>query len=278
MGILSNVRAHVILLAVLLIVLPGCQTWRQYRSESKFQEFNAVFVLDRNQPVLSSATLNGVEGRFIVSTASPRTVVDASLGRSRAMPFHAGNGFNARIEPETADLGAAGDALIGADAWGRRRISIDYAKGLLTIWTAPKGSAGDMEAYHFESVPRIPVRVGGSVYLAIVDSALPDTLVLPGEKGRSREQVTLAGIDLGAIDISRSAVTEPRIGTRLLAGLLLTIDYRERWVAVWRDPRSRSVIVPREPNLPADAGVSDFARTIPADHEVASDVAGVDAP
>jgi hypothetical protein len=75
---------------------------------------------------------------------------------------------------------------------------------------------------------------------AVVDTANPDTLELPGEtKGRGRAHVSIAGTDFGQIDVSYSpALGQPRVGNRLLSRFLVSIDYGRGIVGLWRDPRN----------------------------------------
>jgi hypothetical protein len=73
----------------------------------------------------------------------------------------------------------------------------------------------------------------------IVDTSSPDTLVLPGPNGRRNVDVSIAGTHFGATDVRFIPDARPRIGNRLLSKFLVSIDYKQRLVGVWRDPRIR---------------------------------------
>ena len=46
------------------------------------------------------------------------------------------------------------------------------------------------------------------------------------------------GTDFGSIDVRLADVSTPRVGNRLLSKFLVTIDYGQREVGLWRDPRT----------------------------------------
>ena len=127
----------------------------------------------------------------------------------------------------------------GATA-GRRRtaVTIDYGKGLVT-WQLDGIHPEYMTLYSFQGEPSIMVRVNGEDIAAIVDTASPDTLVLPRRSGsdRARASVAVAGTDFGDIDIALAETGRPRSGNRLLSKFLVTIDYGRKQVGLWRDPR-----------------------------------------
>ena len=91
-------------------------------------------------------------------------------------------------------------------------------------------TAGDARLVAAEA-PASPV-------VAIVDTALPDTLVLPrATEGRGTARVIVAGSDFGNIDVKYASVPLARIGNRLLSKFLVSIDYGKQNVGLWRDPR-----------------------------------------
>jgi hypothetical protein len=145
-----------------------------------------------------------------------------------------------QVTPVVMDLHGVADALIGADAWGTRAVSIDYASGLLTY--QKEGIHPElMTIYHFTAEPRVTISVNGKHIDAIVDTASPDTLILPrgtASAGRTHARITLAGADLGTMDIRLAGVADARVGNRILSKYLVTIDYGRREIGLWRDPRT----------------------------------------
>jgi hypothetical protein len=278
MHILTNQARNVILLLAVVLALSGCRTIRQYRADSQEWERNAVFILESNQPVLTSATLGGSNGRLILATAHPQTIVSPTFATAGTIGFTAGNSHRRTLTPLQAELGGAGDALIGFDAWPRERISVDYFKGLLSIGPSA-APPPDMPTYQFQGVPAVPLTVAGREYRVLVDTSLPETLVLPSGGGsfRRSETVTLGELRLNGVDVLYSEVSEPRIGTRLLARFLVIIDYGRSWVGLWADPRTASVPVAWQTDLPGDAAMSDAARPVVPDNEITTDVRHIDA-
>lgn len=242
-----------LLALVLGLALSGCQTWRSYRADAGTKEHNVSLVLDRNQAVLTAATLGGRAGRLVLATASPRTMVDDGfLAPGADTPFAAGQGYRARVAAVSAGLRPAADALIGFDAFGSRKISLDYSKGLLTVAESRVAPPEDMHVRKFSDIPRVSAIVDGREYLAVVDSSLPDTIVIPASsESRSAVPVTIQGVDLGAVDVHFAPVSEARLGNRILARFLVTIDYSRKWIGLWPDPRYLPV-VPRQADLALD--------------------------
>ncbi len=98
-----------------------------------------------------------------------------------------------------------------------------------------------MTIFRFTAEPRVVVAVDGKQLNAIVDTASPDTLILPrgtAAAGRSHARVQIAGTDFGTLDIRLADVAEPRLGNRILSKFLVTIDYGKHEVGLWRDPRT----------------------------------------
>ena len=201
-----------------------------------------VLVVENNLLRLTSVEIEGRSGRYFLASASPVSVFDRgfastlsgakprlTINENRALP----------LSPTTADLRGTGDAFIGVEPWGRHAISIDYRSGLVTYQEAGIHPAY-MTLYRFEEEPSITVVVDGKSMPAVIDTASPDTLILPRGKSeamRKRARVELAGVLFPSIDIYLGDVTRARIGNRLLSKFLVTIDYGRREAGLWRDPR-----------------------------------------
>ena len=72
---------------------------------------------------------------------------------ARAYAFDLGQKEAIRVTPVVLNLGGAGDAIIGADVFGNRAISIDYASGLL-IYQKEGIHPEAMTLYRFSGEPR----------------------------------------------------------------------------------------------------------------------------
>jgi hypothetical protein len=230
----STTRATALALA---LFAASCARLLPWRDDAPVPEVNLAFTLERNLVELQTLRLNDRPGRFLLGSAAPRTVLD---------PAFAGNGPHAvqltpkntvKIKPSTLDLRGVADGIIGADIWSNQSISIDYRSGLVTLQKHGI-ETGLMTVYRYDGAPTIDVLVNGQPLRAIVDTTSPDTLVLPSPSDRrGTAAVTVAGTDFGTIDVRYGGVTQARIGNRLLSRFLVSIDYGERVVGLWRDPR-----------------------------------------
>jgi hypothetical protein len=236
----------VVIAIATLLLCASCASTVPWANEPIGQEVNLAFVVRNNLLFLPSATIDGRSGHFIFSAAEQRTALDLSFASHLPPPPRTGertlqlNEKEAlRFTPVQLDLHAVADGIIGADVWGNRAVSIDYASGLLTY--QKEGIHPElMTIYRFSGAPTVSVLVDGNPVDAIVDTASPDTLTLPrqGAVGRTHARVQLAGTDLGTLDIRLADVSAPRVGNRILSKFLVTIDYGKHEVGLWRDPRT----------------------------------------
>lgn len=238
MRILSKSTARATALALLFTVV-ACARFTPWRKEPENREVNLAFTLEQNLVRLQSVRIDNREGRFLLGTAAPRTIVDPrfALEPSRSHAVQFGESETVGIEPAAQDLGGVADAIIGVEAWRNRAISIDYRSGLVTYQKEGINS-GYMEIFRYPAEPMIEVHVNGRAVAAIVDTTSPDTLVLPGTTHtRGTANVRIGNTDFGAIDVQYANVARARVGNRLLSRYLVTIDYGKRMVGLWRDPR-----------------------------------------
>jgi hypothetical protein len=203
-------------------------------------EVNLVFEWENNQMILA-AEVDGRMGRFIVGSAQPRSVLDRDFSRARAgrARLILGSRLAIPISPVVEDLGGLAQGILGADAWQGLTLVIDYTRQLVIISRQPVAPMNG-PLYKFDGPPAIPILLNGSERTAILDTALPDTMVLPRSEaaGRSRARIQIGAHDLGLVDIGFAQTEQARIGNRLLSKFLLKIDYRNQAIALWRDPRS----------------------------------------
>lgn len=202
-----------------------------------------VLTLQSNLVVLTSLTVNGVPGRFILGSANARTALDPRfLARLPAAATHSLE-LNARqslsFTPVTVDLHGIADGILGADLWKSVAITVDYRSGLLTLQR--EGIHPElMTLTRFDAEPEVDLTVDGAPLRAVVDTASPEAIELPGTTvSRRNARVTVGGTTFPAVEVRDAAVTRPRIGNRLLSKFLMTIDYGRKQVGLWRDPRIR---------------------------------------
>lgn len=238
MRILSKSTATATAIALTVFTV-ACTRYLPWRNEPVGEEVNLAFTLERNLIELQSVRIDNREGRFILGSAAPRTIVDpqfATLG-SGEHAIQIGKTQSVRISPSALDLRGVADAIVGIEAWRNHAISIDYRTGLVT-YQKEGIHTGFMDIYRYTAEPKINVVVNGQQLSAIVDTTSPDTLVLPGRTAqRGNATVTIGRTDFGTIDVQYANVTQARVGNRLLSRFLVTIDYGRKVVGLWRDPR-----------------------------------------
>lgn len=226
----------------LAIFAAACSSMMPWHDEPIGQEVNIAFVVRNNLLFLPSATIDRRAGQFLFGSANARTVLDSKFASGDVATQHSiqlNPRETLRIDPVVADLKGVVDGIVGAEVWGTHAISIDYRAGLLTY--QKQGIYPEMMSlYSFSDAPTVNVMVDGRQIPAVVDTASPDTLVLPrGETaaGRRKAHVQVASTDFGGIDVQFADVATARIGNRLLSRFLVSIDYGKKQVGLWRDPR-----------------------------------------
>lgn len=237
----SKFSRHATCAAALLFAACSTLPWRD---EPVGEEVNVAFILKNNLPTLSSLTINGRSGVFLIGVAAPRTIIDNRFAQALGANEYTLqlNGRQAlRLTPLFADLRGAGDAILGAAVWGDHAVTIDYHAGLLTYQR--EGIHPDlMHVFEYGShEPTVTVTVDGRDMPAVVDTTSPDTLVVPSHgaaESRRTAHVVIAGTDFGSVDIALRDVAAARIGNRLLSRFLITVDYGKHVVGLWRDPRT----------------------------------------
>jgi hypothetical protein len=230
--------------ALSLVLFSSCASKLPWRHEDPAKEINLAFNIENNLLFLSTARVNNTPGRVFFGSASPRTIIDPAFAerlQARQYELHLNDREILPVVPLVISLNGVGDALIGADVFGANAVTIDYRSGLLTY--QKDGIHPDyMTIFRFDAEPLILVDIDGRQVPAIVDTALPDTIVLPrgnAAAGRRAARVSVAGTDFGTIDIGVGDVTKARIGNRLLSKFLVSVDYGKHQVGLWRDPRIR---------------------------------------
>jgi len=234
-------KSNVIATALLALFLTACGSVLPWHDEPVATEVNVAFTIENNLLFLTTSRIENRTGRFLFGSAAARSVLDpgfaASLGPRRTYTFEIGQKEAIRFTPVLLSLGNAGDALVGADMFGNRAISIDYASGLLTYQKAGIHPEG-MAIFRYTGDPSITIDVDGRSLPAIVDTASPDTVVLPRPRpGRGTARVSVAGNDFGTVDVGYANIATAHIGNRLLSRFLVTIDYGQHVIGLWRDPR-----------------------------------------
>ena len=181
-------KSLLIAIATLLLCTTCATPWA---SEPIGQEVNLAFIMRNNLLFLPSATVDGKAGRFLLGVANARTALDS--GYAATLPPAAWRGERSlqltekeglRFTPVVLDMHHVADGIIGADVWGNRAISIDYASGLLTY--QKEGIHPEMMTlFHFAAEPRVVITVDGKQVDAVVDTASPDTMSCTRACGRT---------------------------------------------------------------------------------------------
>ena len=230
------------LTALACLMFSACSSRLPWSSQEPGNEVNLAFTIENNLLFLRSTTINRQPGRIFFASAGQRSVLDttyASRIRSPKYELHLNERATLPFTPVIVDLHGVADALIGSDVWSSHAVTIDYRSGLLTY--QKDGIHPDyMTLYHFDAAPAVSAKVDGRDTTVVVDTTLPDTLVLPrgtAPAGRRAAHIVIAGTDFGNVDIALGDVSAPRVGNRLLSKFLVSIDYGRREVGLWRDPR-----------------------------------------
>ena len=193
--------------------------------------------------VIVPAAVDGKNGRFIIGTADAVTVLDAAFLNSkspRTVGVVLGDRFSARVRPRVADFEGLADGILGADVFNRRSVTLDFRRGLLVLGRDLDPISEGVE-HEFNVTPTAPVTINGEPTLAIVDSANPDTLLLPssryGPVGRRLVDLGIGETSFGNVDARVVDVSEVRLGIRILSYFLVTVDYPRQTVNLWPDAR-----------------------------------------
>jgi len=213
-------------------------------------ERNIAFRIEDNLPVID-AQLEGHPVRMVIASALPNSVIggeraraigyDSSRHRSR---IFFGNLAGTKVNPVILELDRAipADGMLGADAWSGRTLTIDYRRRV-AILNPPGPIAEGFYSWSFKGPPRISVYLDGILVPAIVDTALPDSAIIPevlldDEPGRRQNvDIEVAGVRFDDIDVLTAPTGDVRIGNRILSRFLVRIDYDHRTIALWPDNR-----------------------------------------
>lgn len=198
-----------------------------------------------NQPIIA-ADVDNKRGAFVVSSAQPLSVFDPHFlqslgadGNSR-LALTLGERHTRHVSGASIPVRPMADGILGADAWRDTTMTFDF-RGQVIALSDRALPMDDMTRARFNHIPRFPIQIDGKTYEGIVDTAIPDALILPqatfGAAGRRRVNATIAGIEFPQLDVAVGPTREIRIGNRVLANFLVTIDFRRGVVGLWRDPR-----------------------------------------
>ena len=213
------------------LLFAACSVALPWSREQLGQEVNIAFTIKNNLLFLPSATVNGRSGRFLLGSAERQSVLDPKFaqtinGTAHSLQFNQHEAL--QFAPVIIDLHGVGDGIVGADVWSGHAITIDYRAGLLTY--QKEGIHPDlMTVFNYADAPMINVMVDGRRIPAIVDTASPDTLVLPragSPAERRKARVQIAGTDFGDVDVQFADVIAPRAGA--LVAMRPLRHHRER--------------------------------------------------
>jgi hypothetical protein len=232
-------------LAALLMVslASGCTTSLRREADLASREQNLSFAIDRNQLVFDDVQVEGLRGRFIVGSATPKTILDSGFVRRHGLASTGTFRVTLRqtrvteVDANILDLGGEIDGIIGTDVLGPLLV-VDYKSRLATRIRRFRHE-GDGVNHHWQDRPRFPLVVSGRRVEGIVDTTIPDSLIVPRELfpqwslSRIRADIEIAGMQLKDVDVRVADVSDMLIGNRILQHFLVTIDYeRGRTVLV----------------------------------------------
>jgi hypothetical protein len=209
-----------------------------------------AWTLERNL-VLVDATVGGRRGSFIVGTANERTILDPAFEGATAhrgrVGVNLGDRYSATVDPLRSELGGIADGILGGDVWRGRSLGIDYQRGLLVLGERLDPITEGVR-FRFRGIPRIRVHIDGVESIAVVDSSSPDTLLLPasrfGAEGRRTVALRIGATPFDRVDARVAPVDEVRVGNRILAHFLVTVDYPRGEVSLWRHGRAPTPSAP----------------------------------
>ncbi len=228
--------------ALSLVLFSSCASKLPWNREKPGNEVNLAFTIENNLLFLSTTAVNSQRGRMFFGSAEPRSVIDPLFAgdlHATKYELHLNERETLPFTPVVLDLKGVGDVMIGSDVFSAHAVTIDYRSGLLTVQKDGIHPAY-MTIFQFNAAPTILAEIDGRSTPLIVDTALPDSIVLPRGSvpaGRRAARVVIAGTDFGNVDIAMADVSSPRVGNRLLSKFLVTVDYNRRQVGLWRDPR-----------------------------------------
>lgn len=213
--------------------------------EPRIPEHNVGLFLRSNLACVR-AEVNGLDSTLVVASALQRTAITSSLRGDRAgTRILLSNTLLTRVRSTGLDIAEIpADGLLGADAFRGKTATLDYFRGLLIVSDWPKVRT-EVTPWSFAGgPPRVPVQINGRATWAIVDTALPDTAIMPEEfvgpysGERATVSMEVGGIRFENLDVAVVPVVAPRIGNRVLARFVVTIDYAHEMIGLWPDPRT----------------------------------------
>lgn len=221
---LTNLRSA----AILAILCASCST---------AGELNLAFRTDRNQLVLHQLRIAGHHGRFVAGTATDKTLVDVAFAERHGLvpgdsPVLMQPGALDHVSPGLADFSGEIDAIVGRDLLGPVAV-IDFRNQLITRFSHIPETSG-RRPFHWSENPSYPLTIDGARHVGVVDTAVPDSLLVPRrllegrECTRCRVNLEIGGLRLDGIEVRSADVDVIRIGNRILQHFLVTIDYRNR--------------------------------------------------
>lgn len=225
-------------------LLAGCSLPWSHQGPT---ELNVAFHPENNLLFLDNATIGNMQGRFAFASAAKRSAIDPPFAARLPRPgrrgylFELGQREIVRFRPLHIPLHGVADALLGADAFPASAVSIDYRLQLITFDESGLHSE-EMSVFSWTAEPAVDVMINDRHAIAIVDTASPETMVIPRSSlsstgDRATVDITLADARFKGVSVRLADVGEFRIGNRLLSKYLVWIDYRQKQVGLWRDPR-----------------------------------------
>jgi hypothetical protein len=234
--------------AALAVLVLACSSAAQLPPGHKL---SVSFHFENNLLILDGARVGSLPGRFAFSSAAARSAIDPPFAERAGGPGRRGYMLQwsrkdlVRFRPVPVPLHGVADALIGADGFPASAVSIDYYQRLITFESSAE-QAEEVAVSTWSAEPSVDVIINGLQARAIIDTASPETMIIPRSffptalsagAARAPVDVTLAGTRFAGVSVRLADTTECRVGNRLLSKFLVWIDYDRKQAGFWRDPR-----------------------------------------
>lgn len=213
-----------------LVLLGACSISRRWEGSAP-NEMNIAFQLERGVPIVRG-TIDNRPARLIISTGRERSAVDRTFSTATDVRLGLGGRMSATIKPDAIDLQGLADGLIGADFLRSETVTLDYGRKLMILSSERLRAGSKFRG----STPSVSLAIDTRPTLTIIDSAFPDSLILPASsRQRKNVNVEFARIDLGEVEAAQRPITVAVAGSGLLSRFITTIDYQSKKILL--EPR-----------------------------------------
>jgi hypothetical protein len=211
-------------------LLSACSISRRWEGSTP-NELNIAFQLDRGVPIVRG-TIDNRPARLIISTGRERSAVDRGFSSESRVRLGLGGRMSASIATDIVDLQGLADGVIGADFLRSETVTLDYERRLMILSSERLRGGSRFRG----PLPNVMLRVDSKPIATVVDSAFPESLIVPASSRRRRTvHVAFGEISLGSIEAAQRPITVAVAGSGLLSRFTTTIDYPSKKILI--EPR-----------------------------------------